>query len=286
MIGLLVRLVVFVSFLIFAIWIVGGLYLDSIVKKGIEREGPKITGTPVSLDRANFSFVLGRGRLKGLVIGNPKGFHTESAFRLPEIRVTFDPVASALSGKIIINRIVVASPEITHEYSLSGTNLEKIRGNAEAYARRNVLRNSGKASTQNGETHLKRVQIKHVIVTDPKVNVSATLFRGRSLTFELDDIHLRDVGDASRAVTVKEAASLVLEATTEPIFRTVSQSGQVLKKRLKKVDKAVARAGGADEGDSGVWSDISKLAGKAWKAVKDFFGRVKGFFGGYVYIKP
>ena len=102
MLGLLVRLVVLLSFLIFVGWIVGGLYLDGVVKKGIERVGPEITGTPVSLDRAYISFPMGRGRLKGLVVDNPEGFHTDRAFHLADSRIEFDPL-SVFSGTLIID---------------------------------------------------------------------------------------------------------------------------------------------------------------------------------------
>ncbi len=72
--GVLVRLVVLVSFLIFVGWIAGGLYLDRLIKTGVESIGPKITGTTVSLDHVNCSVLTGHCRLKGLVVGNPKGF--------------------------------------------------------------------------------------------------------------------------------------------------------------------------------------------------------------------
>src|SRR5207247_11020131 len=64
--------------------------LSSIIKAGVETVGPKITGTTMKLDGMDLSLFSGKGRLKGLVIGNPPGFQAERAFKLADAKVTLD----------------------------------------------------------------------------------------------------------------------------------------------------------------------------------------------------
>ena len=62
-IGLLVLIVVAV--------IVVGLFLGKIVKAGVERVGPKITQTTLTVDAVDLSLLTGSATVKNLVVGNP-----------------------------------------------------------------------------------------------------------------------------------------------------------------------------------------------------------------------
>lgn len=270
MFGILARLVVLLSFLIFVGWVVGGFYLDAVVKRGLERIGPEITGTPVSVERVNLSLVLGRGRLQGLVVGNPKGYHTARAVYVPNARVVFDPT-SVLQGKIVIDRVVLESPEITYEINLSGNNLDKIKSHARAFSRKHRTRREG---TNRGGTEddVQYVQINHFIVKDPKLNVSASIFRGRFMTFDMDEIHLRDIGKDSRGATMDGAAIRILASTVRSVQRVVSKSGEILQKNARRVEKGEPRRGPRHGGDAraaqGLKNATDRL-GNAFESVKN-----------------
>src|SRR2546427_6935112 len=103
-----------------------GVYLNSMIKTGVEAVGPKITGTTVKLHAVDLSPFSGQGRLKGLVIGNPPSFQAASAFKLADAKVKVD-LKSALSDKLIIEEILIDGPEITYEAGPSGSNISKIR---------------------------------------------------------------------------------------------------------------------------------------------------------------
>lgn len=270
MIAILLRLVVLLSFLIFVGWVAGGFYLDAVVKRGLERVGPKITGTPVSVERVNLSLVLGRGRVRGLVVGNPQGYHTASAVVVPNARVTFEP-ASVVRGTLVIDRLVLESPEITYEINLSGSNLDRITTHARAFAREHG------AGDDASDGDMKYVQINHVIVTQPKLNVSASLFRGRSLTFDLDDIHLRDVGKGSRGATVEGATNQILARTLRAVQRVVSKSGEVLTKDARRIQGGERRKDLRRGGDARAAQGLRKatdLLERAYRSVKDALGNV------------
>lgn len=275
MIGILVRFVVLLSFLIFFGWVVGGFYLDAVVKRGLERIGPRITGTSVSVERVNLSLVLGRGRVRGLVVGNPKGYHMPNAYYVPSARITFDP-ASVVQGKIIIDRMVLESPEISYEVNLSGNNLDKIKANARAFSRRQRMKGGG-AGDREPDGELEYVQINHFIVKDPKLKVSASIFRGRSMTFDMDEIHLRDIGKGSRGATVNDATSQILTSTVRAVRKVVSTSGEALNKSARRIDRSETskdlRRGGDERAAQGL-KKATDLLGGAYKSVRDALGNV------------
>ena len=75
-------IVIGVPVVIIAAIIVFYFSFNSIVKNGVEAMGPKVLGADVAMEEVNISMFSGKGQLKGITIGNPDGFHTESAFRL------------------------------------------------------------------------------------------------------------------------------------------------------------------------------------------------------------
>src|SRR6266567_1769011 len=95
-VALLVLLVVAVGLSIY--------FLGSIVKKGVETVGPQITGTEIKLDSATLSLLSGSGKLKGLLVGNPAGFKTESAIKVGAVSVGIAP-GSIFSDKVHVTQI-------------------------------------------------------------------------------------------------------------------------------------------------------------------------------------
>ena len=263
MVAILIRLLILVAFLIIVVLVVAGLYLDSIIKTGVETIGPKITGTTVSLDDVDISVLSGRGTLKGLVVGNPKGFYTDSAYHLVDTKVKID-LTSIVSGKVIIEEIVIDSPEITYEVNFSGNNLDKIQHNVEVFRQKYGLKESATSDPQTSGLGARKVQINHFIMKNGTLRVSASLLRGRALTFALDDVHLRDIGKDSGGVTVDHATSQVLAGTNKAIFKAVPRSSKVLERRLQKVGKAVESLKGTAE----------KSASNVLRAVIEFFQKV------------
>ena len=64
--------------------------LGTIITTAITTAGPEIIQAKVSLDETVIDASTGKGSLHGLVIGNPEGFKTESAFKMDKIEVILD----------------------------------------------------------------------------------------------------------------------------------------------------------------------------------------------------
>ena len=65
-------------------------FLNATVKSVAQAVAPQITGTPFTVDDVDISVWTGRGSLRGVVIGNPEGFKTDSAISIGTIRVDVD----------------------------------------------------------------------------------------------------------------------------------------------------------------------------------------------------
>ncbi|MCX5797501.1 MAG: hypothetical protein NTY77_18575 [Elusimicrobia bacterium] len=186
------------------------LKLGAIVKAAVETWGPKATRTEVRLASVSLSPFSGSGRIKGLFIGNPAGFKTPGAFRMDSVRLTVD-LKSLRGDHVKVKEIVVESPEVTFEGSLSGSNLSRIQKNVESFA-----------------PGLK-VEIGLFKVTDGKVNLSLTALGSKSLTVPLSDIELRDIGRKSGGATVGEAAKVMFGAFTAAALRAAGGATGLVK---------------------------------------------------------
>ena len=85
--GVIIVLVVLIVVVVMGV----GLFLDSIVKKGMETVGPKITQVSIKVDAVNLSLLNGSARVKGLVVGNPEGYKTPQAISVGSAAVGVNP---------------------------------------------------------------------------------------------------------------------------------------------------------------------------------------------------
>jgi hypothetical protein len=239
-----------------------GVYLNSMIKAGVEAVGPKITRTTMRLDAVDLSPFSGQGRLKGLVVGNPQGFQTESAFKLADAKVHVD-LKSALSDKLVIKEILIDGPEITYEAGPSGSNISKIQENVAAFGKSVAPKETAESKSPKKDPTQKKVQINDFILKNGKVTMSATMIKGQALTVPLPDIHLRDIGKDSGGVTVQKAAAEVFAAINKSVIQAVASSGKLLEKGI----------GAAGEAAKGLGSEAGKTGSKALEGVKGLFGK-------------
>jgi len=93
-----------------------GVFLDGIVKKGVETAGPQIAKVSVELDEVHLSLLTGSAKIKGLVVGNPEGYKTPQAISVGLVAIGVNPL-SVLSDKIVVRSVRVEAPEISFEGS-------------------------------------------------------------------------------------------------------------------------------------------------------------------------
>jgi len=187
------------------------LSLNSVVKAAVQNVVPKITGTTVKLEDVDISLFSGKGTLKGLVIGNPEGFHTDHAFALGTVRVDVD-VPSLLSDTIVIQEVYVEGPEVIYEAGLTASNIGTILDNVEKFS---GPPEEGKEKAPPPKGEEKRIQINHFLFKDGRVSLSAKILRGQELSVPLPDVELRGIGGGGGRPIGEVAREIIVPLTRQ-----------------------------------------------------------------------
>jgi hypothetical protein len=227
-IGLLVLIIVAV--------IVVGLFLDKIAKAGVERVGPKITQTTITVDAVDLSLLTGSARVKDLVVGSPEGYKAPNAIILGRTAVSVSPM-SLLSDRIVVKSVRIESPEITFEGSLSGNNLSKIMDNVNGVAKNGGPESTNRTATT-GSKPGKKIEVDDLLITGAKVHGTLILFGGKEVTIPsltLPDIELHDLGRGPEGITATELTKQVLSAVVRDTLKAVGSAATNLGKNAGKI---------------------------------------------------
>jgi len=214
------KILIIIPILIIGIIIALSLSLNSIIRGGVETIGPEALGADVKLQDVDISMLNGKGNLKGLFIGNPEGFKTESAFQLGEIRISLD-VKSVFSDRIVINEIFIDAPQITYEKSMKGDNIKALLKNIESFAGEKPQQKDSGKETAKSET---KIQINNFIIKNGKVNMSMSALQGKKISLPLPDIHMKDIGKNKEGSTVSKALGQVFAVVNKNIVKATAGS--------------------------------------------------------------
>lgn len=237
------------------------LWLGSLIKRGVEQVGPRITQTSVTLRDVDISLLSGRAKLEDLTVGNPKGFQTPSAFRLHNATVRLD-WKSVLSDTIVIEEILIDGPEITFEGTPAGSNLGTIRDNAKAFA---PAESSEKAPAPKRDAQQgsgKKVVIKQFTMTNARANmwVRAGGFETKAQSVTLPDIRLKNIGDASGGASVQEVIATLLTSIANSATRMVTSLDKPLEKGAQMLGESSKQVGqSAEKATSKALEDVKGL---------------------------
>ena len=233
--------------------------LGTIITTAITTAGPEIILAKVDLKETIIDASTGKGSLHGLLIGNPKGFKTESAFKMDKVEVQLD-TDSITSDTIIIKKVDIQAPEATYELGGGGSNIGAIQNNVDAFVKKLVgdSKATEKSAAKEGGT---KMVIDHVYVKGGKVNVSATFLGGKSMTVPLPDIHLQDIGKKGNGATPGEVVQTLISALNKAILKAVTplnldKVGDVAGKAVKGVGDTL------EKGVKGVGDAVSGIFGK------------------------
>lgn len=245
--------------LIIAGVITTAVFLDDIVKKGVETVGPQIVKVPITLSEVHIGLTTGSAKVKGLVVGNPEGYKTPYAISVGLAEVGVNPF-SVLSDKIVIRSIHVKSPEITFEGNPFGkNNLGAIMENVNSIAK------SGGPVTTNtiNKTDAKpaqKMQVDDFLITGAKVHVSLTGMVSKEMTLPLPDIHLTNLGRGGDGLTPTDLTRAVMSAITSATIKAVASAATDAGKGLGSL--------GMDAGKS-AGTNVDKIT----KGIRGLFGK-------------
>lgn len=256
-----------------------------IVEGIIEKEGTRVTQVAVALDGVDISLTDLKAGLRGLTVANPAGFKTDRAVSLGEISVRLSKDWDA--NLIVIEEVMVNAPEITYEIGAGGSNIAAIQQNVNNFMNavsggKSAGTSSAPAEGGDGEGRPK-VVINDLYIRGGKVNVSASLMKGKVLTTPLPEIHLQDIGKESGGASPAEVVDQVITAITKSSGSAASSldlsklglsdiSGKAAEMGKAASDAAKKALEGASGGAGGAGDAAKDAVEGTTGAIKDLFG--------------
>lgn len=236
--------------------------LDTIVEHGVETIGPKLTKTSIGLDKVTIGLLSGSGEVDGLVVGTPADFKAEYTMKVAHTHLALKP-ASLLSDKIVIDRIVVESPEIILEGGLKDNNLTALQKNVTEAAG-----GGGAAAPAGAEPsgQQKKLQVNHFELTGAKVHLRLSMLAGKNVTITAPDVMLKDLGTGPEGITAGELVRRAVDAMTADILTAATKAVGDLGKEA--VDAAGKAAAGAAEAAG---SETKEALDKTTSGIKNLF---------------
>ena len=248
--------------------VIGVFNLGPIIKKAVNTYGPEITKTEVKLGDVEISILSAEAELKDFFLGNPKKFNSPQAMSVKSIHLSVDK-KSLTKNTIIIDRIEVVAPEITYE-KISGTdNFQTIMNNVEKSI--GADKTAAQPAEKGEKAEGKKILIKNFIFKDGKVNLVMAMLGEKTLSANLPDIHLKNVGKEKGGASPAEAFKEIFAALYAKITSTAVTDA--LNKGLKKLTadtKAMTQEAKKQLEDAGQ---------SAKEQVKSTTDKLKGMFG-------
>lgn len=187
------------------------LYLDSMVKSGIETIGREMTGTEVTVDNVSISLFTGQGTISGFRVANPEGYQTENAFSVDDFSISLD-ISTLLSDVVVVNDVRISGPAVYVEQKLPDNNLQTI------LSRINESVSTGTSS----DTEL---VIEHFLLENGSAELYTEVGGERSARVDISAIELNDLGRGGGKQAAEEVVKEIADRLIEQALEAAVQSG-------------------------------------------------------------
>lgn len=246
--------------------------LDSIVKAVVERYGSEATQSSVTLKSVSLKPTAGSGELSGLAVKNPKGFSSNDAISLGDIKVAID-ISTIQSNTIVIKDVTILQPMVNYEYASAGGNLETLQKNVQSYAAKfsggktEPDRSAGNADQSASKQPEKKIIIENLTIRDGNVSIAHQALQGRTLSAGLPTIQMKDIGKSTGGATPAEVADRVIGSISAQASRVATselqkQAGDLLKNQAGGLLGGSGTGGTTGGSSGGVGDKVKGLLGK------------------------
>ena len=241
-----------------------GLFLmitisGKVMKTVVESAGSEIIQAPITIDDISVSFFSKEFEINGLTIGNPEGFNTSSAFKINQFKVKLGEVGSE---NLILDEVIIDGTEVTYEKSLTGSNIDQIIKNIEAFV--GDAEEEIEEDSEDSEEVNINVEVTKFEFTNAKIKLSAKLLQGKVLSIPLPGIHLTDIGKKND-VTIADFCKTIFQSINKSIQAAILNPENAIKSGAKLLGNSVKLL---DDG-------AGKTVEGAQKAVKNVLGIFK-----------
>jgi hypothetical protein len=217
--------------------------LGKIVTAGVNRYGPQLTQTKLTLESAQISPFSGIGTLNNLVIGNPKGWSENDLASLGKVHL--DVVPSSLRGDhIMINEVIIEAPVFNYETKIISSNVADLLKNIDQALGPSKPADPKSATPAAGPPV--KFAVKKFRLLNGKVRVGVG---PAATTVPLPAIEIDELGTKEGGVTAAQAASIVMNQVVGKIVgATAGAATDLLKTGGAAGTEGLKKAGDAIKG--------------------------------------
>ena len=239
--GLLLKVLLALAILLVVLVVALFLFLDFVIKTGIQTVGSTVTKCNVTVEDVSISILRGEVQLSNLVVGNPEGFKTDSAFKVGRIYVSMEPASVVMGKRTHVKEVIVEKPEITYELNALAftSNIGAIQKNVQSML---PAKDEKEEEKPKEKKEGRPVEISLVSVTDGKIRVSATFAGGKAVPVPLPTLTLKDIGK-EKEVTSSEATATVFDEICSSVSRAAESVTKSVGDAAKKVGSSAKEAG-------------------------------------------
>lgn len=226
--------------------LVTAFFLGSIVTAGVNRIGPRITQTKVTLASASISPLSGTGTLSGLVVGNPQGWSEADLCSLGKVHLDVQPF-SILGDHVIINEISIEAPEFNYETKIVASNVGDFLKNIEQITGGKAAPQATTKSGQPIKFEVKKFRLQNGWV---RVGVGPA-----ALKLPMPPVVLDDIGTAQGGITpdqlvfavMRSVTPSIIAATTQAAGKLVPTAGAATAEGMKQLGASIKGLFGGDK---------------------------------------
>ncbi len=146
-------------------------WLGPMAKALVERIGPKVLGTPVTIEHLSINPLKGNIDLRGFQIGSHEGFSRTNTWELADFHVAID-MRSLFSDTLVIHEIQIDGPHLVYEQNQATDNISEFIRNIQAFA--DTDPNQPKPPKEDSGKPPKKVVIERLEINDLKVHLANT----------------------------------------------------------------------------------------------------------------
>ena len=199
-------------------WLYGNL--DAIVARAIERYGSQMSGAKVSVEGVRLHGTDGLGVVRGLLVRNPAGFHSDHALKVGVIEVAVD-VRTLTDRVVVVKRIVIDSPDIIYEKGDALTNFEAIQQNIA----RSLTSPGAPAQTTPSGAPPRKLIVEDFVIRSAHAQAMAPALLGKTVSATLPDVHLRQLGRAEGGLTPAQLGQVIARAISQRLVASLAFGG-------------------------------------------------------------
>src|SRR5208283_1469060 len=173
--------------------------------------------TKVELAGAEISPLTGSGTIRGLVIGNPPGWHSDRAVYLGHAHLSINPF-SLFGDHVIITDILIDQPEFIYETRIIGSNLKDLLKNIEA-STGDGSQGVETAKAKSGQPI--RFEVKRFRLQNGRVTIGVG---AAAVTVPMPAITISDLGTKDGGITANQLTAAIMEKVLRQVLLTTADA--------------------------------------------------------------